>query len=364
MYPEPAPAAIVSSPVAFESAPGLVAPAAFPPAPSAPTATSSTATFSAALGLVAPAAKASTSNPETTVIPHVSLIVRNRFQTAANSFGLWKEYLFRPSYDPNALISANDLYRPHASTIITDDDKQEEDSGSRNKSIELLLCWQNSGSLAKSDDEINRLVYNVLYNPEFQLEELGKFNAKCENCREDAHREQSAFLQSFQHASVDIEVPSGSSHTPSQKFPIPGLCYRRIVDLIKEAFESPISLQFHLLPFKLFRKHPDGDDNERIYSEMYDSDIFLEEHDKVQHASTGDPYCKQEKVVAALMFWSDATHLATFGTAKLWLIYMLFGNLSKYIRCQPSSGATKHLAYIPPFPDLLQDQLKGFRGGP
>jgi hypothetical protein len=62
----------------------------------------------------------------------------------------------------------------------------------------------------------------------------------------------------------------------------------------------------------------------------------------------------------ALMFWSDATHLAAFGTAKMWPIYMLFGNLSKYVRCQPTSGATKHLAYIPPFPDSLQDDLKAF----
>jgi hypothetical protein len=60
------------------------------------------------------------------------------------------------------------------------------------------------------------------------------------------------------------------------------------------------------------------------------------------------------------MFWSDATHLATFGTAKLWPIYLLFGNLFKYVRCQLNSGATKHIAYIPPLPDALQDELKLF----
>jgi hypothetical protein len=87
---------------------------------------------------------------------------------------------------------------------------------------------------------------------------------------------------------------------------------------------------------------------------------FLDVHTKVQRAQTDDPDCKREKVVAALMFWSDATHLATFGTARMWPIYMLFGNLSKYLRCQPNSGATKHLAYIPPFPDSLQDELKTF----
>jgi len=64
---------------------------------------------------------------------------------------------------------------------------------------------------------------------------------------------------------------------------------------------------------------------------MYDLDIFWEEHKKVQRAPTDDLACKQEKVIAMLMFWSDATHLVTFGTAKLWPIYLHFGNLSKYV---------------------------------
>ena len=89
-------------------------------------------------------------------------------------------------------------------------------------------------------------------------------------------------------------------------------------------------------------------------------DVLLDEHDKVQRSPTDDATCKHKKVVAALMFWSDATHLASFGTAKMWPIYLLFGNLSKYIRCQPNSGVMKHLAYIPLLPDSLQDQLKSF----
>ena len=101
--------------------------------------------------------------------------------------------------------------------------------------------------------------------------------------------------------------------------------------LIKQAFENPISLSFHFSPFKLFRKLPNSEDSERLYSEIYNSDVLLDEHDKVQRAPTDNSTCKHEKVVAALMFWLDATHLATFGTAKMWLIYMLFGNLSKYI---------------------------------
>jgi hypothetical protein len=301
--------------------------------------------------------------PEATVIQRVSLVVRNRFQTPTNSFGLWKDYLYRPSYDPDAFISAEDLYHPHSSVaIVSDTDRAEVPSMYTNETTQLLLEWQNTGSFTKSNEEVTRLVHKVLLHPNFQPEHLLKFNATRENQKADAAEEQlpSRFLTSFQCTDVRINVPSGSKLVSPRTFSIPGLYYRQITTLIKESFESPIFSKFHLSPFKLFRQHANHEHSERVYSEMYDSDVFLEEHDKVQRAPSDDPTCKREKVVAALMFWSDATHLATFGTAKLWPIYMLFGNLSKYIRCQPNSGATKHVAYIPPFPDALQDELKSF----
>jgi hypothetical protein len=305
---------------------------------------------------------------DTPIIPRVSLIVRNKFRTAANNFGLWKEYLYRPSYDPDAFISAEDLYRPQTSTAVPQVNNEGEpydySTLYSSRSVELLLDWQNTGSSAKSNEEINRLVRGVLLHPEFQLGSLQSFNATRENQKADAADKRSHFLRSFHHADIDIEVPSGIKGVPPRMFTIPGLYYRQIITLIKEAFNSQISEQFHLTPFKLFRTRtfPGGEDNdsERVYSEMYNSDVLLDEHDRVQRAPTDDPSCKREKVVAGLMFWSDATHLAAFGTAKMWPIYMLFGNLSKYIRCQPNSGAIKHLAYIPHFPDSLQDQLKDF----
>jgi len=309
-----------------------------------------------------PILAASASIPQSTAIQHVSLIVQNRLQTTTNTFGLWKEYLYCPSHDPDAFISAEDLYQSHPTAIqpMSNNKGTEESSGYSSITTELLLDWQHTGSSKKSNEEINHLVHHVIFHPNFRYEDLELFNATHENQKVEAALEKSNFLRTFHHADVNIKVPSGSKHVAPQTLSIPGLYYCQIVPLIKEAFESPISLQFHLSPFKLFRKHPTRDDSERIYSEMYDSDVFLDEHDKVQRSPTDDAMCKREKVVAALMFWSDVTHLATFGTAKLWPIYMLFGNLSKYVRCQPNSSAMKHLAYIPLFPDSLQDQLQAF----
>ena len=300
----------------------------------------------------------------TSVVRRVTLIVRNKFQTSPNSFGVWKEYLYRPSHDPDAFVSPEDLHRPHSSTIFLHEEgteeRREEATVYSNKSSEILMNWQNSFSDKKSNEETTRLVHSVLFHPQFRLGDLEHFSATVENRRVDTAEEKGTFLQAFRHASVDINIPSGSAQEPSRKFSIPGLYYRQITSLITDAFESPISKKFHLSPFKLFRKLPNREDSERIYSDIYNSDVLLDEHDKVQRAPTNDPTCQREKVVAALMFWSDATHLAAFGTAKMWPIYMLFGNLSKYIRCQPNSGAMKHLAYIPQLPDSLQDQLKSY----
>jgi hypothetical protein len=232
----------------------------------------------------------------------MSLIVLNQFQTAVNNFGLWKDYLYCPSYNPDAIISAEELYRPHISAVLPLMVHTEEMLLYSNKSVELLLNWQNLGSSAKSNDELNCLVKEVISHPEFKPHELLMFNVTHENQKADTAEEQSQFLRGFHHADIAIKVLSGSKDIASQSFSIPGLCYCKITVLIQEAFESPISSKFHLSPFKLYQKHADGETDECIYSEVYDSNIFLDEHTKVQRMQTDDPDCKREKVVATLMF--------------------------------------------------------------
>ena len=171
----------------------------------------------------------------------------------------------------------------------------------KTKSVELVMNWKNTGSSAKSNKEINRLVCDVLHHPDFWLDKLVHFNAAHENRKADAADEISPFLQSFTHANISIDVPSGN-HSPPRSVLIPGLYFHKLTTLIQDAFQSPISQHFHLFPFNLFRKHPDGNTDERVYSELYDSDIFYDKHDNVQCTPSDDPTCKREKVVAVLMF--------------------------------------------------------------
>jgi hypothetical protein len=107
-------------------------------------------------------------------------------------------------------------------------------------------------SVVRINETEKKIVHGADRNTEFQLSSLANFNVAHENQKADSHDKQTGYLQSFQHAHIDINVPSGSEHIPPQTFRIPGLHYHKIITLIKESFESPISAMFHLSPYKLF----------------------------------------------------------------------------------------------------------------
>ena len=290
------------------------------------------------------------------LLPRIRLIVRDSMRTMVNAFGLWRQYLHRPTFDPDDMIPSADLAA--ATGRLETQSPVEETRSSKNATVDLLLQWQNTGSELKSNGELNRLV-NVLRHPDFSVEDLGGFDATRENRRQDQEDEKFPALKGFQETSVKIDVPSGDKNVPLTVLDVPGLHYRKLTTVIRSAFESPLASKFHFTPFKLFHQSPGSEAPERVFSELYNSDAFIREHDRVQRAPVPaeESGCAREKVVAALMFWSDATHLANFGTAKLWPIYMFLGNLSKYIRAEPTSNACHHVAYIPSFLDSFQDAL-------
>ena len=311
-----------------------------------------------------PEPPAPAAEPPKSALRRVALIVRNYFETAVNSFGLWRKYLYRPSYDPDMFIATKDLYVnrlvPPPMNLVDPVDRPL--SPYTSETTQLLMEWQHNGNSQKSDTEIHHLVQHVLLNPQFKLDELIGFNVSRENQRMDEMDKKSLFSDNFKEASVDIEVPSGDASVPSRKFAIPGLLHRKITSVIRYAFSEPLASKFHFSPYTLFHRPPNSDKQERVYCELYDSDAFIEEHDRVQRPPhpPDDPNCKREKVIAALMFWSDSTHLANFGTAKMWPLYMFFGNLSKYIRAQPNSGACHHIAYIPSLSDAVLAEIGKF----
>ncbi|KAJ3804146.1 hypothetical protein F5876DRAFT_5596, partial [Lentinula aff. lateritia] len=226
--------------------------------------------------------------------------------------------------------------------------------------------WSNTGSSLKSEGGVTRLVKEVIATDDFNVDDLRGFSAHRENQRADKTNLTSgslnSYLAGFCTTAVDIQVPSGQKNVPSATFSVPGLHYRPLLSVIKEAFSSPLSMSMHLSPFKLFHQLPNSEVETRVHGELYSSDSFINMHDKIQRTPLppDESDCKLERVVAAVMLWSDATHLVNFGTAKLWPIYLMLGNVSKYIRAQPDSGACHHLAYIPSLPDSFQDFAMNF----
>ena len=116
--------------------------------------------------------------------------------------------------------------------------------------------------------------------------------------------------------------------------------------LIKSTFQDPLAKKFHFFPFKLFWRASPDSPPEHVITEVYNSDAYLEEHEKLK-SLPHEPGCNLETVITAILIYSDSTHLTNFGTASLWLIYVFFGNLSKYICGLPTLSAAHHLAYMP-----------------
>ena len=288
----------------------------------------------------------------TPVIRKVLLHVRDSMRTAINSFGLGREYPYRPSYDPDASVLPEDLSnysRPPDGVVPSPERPQLQPPWPfKNMSIFRLMQWMNTGNNQKSAGEVNRLINDVISAEDFSPTDLKGFMAQRENRRFDQSKASPDFSSKdgWTEVDVDIQVPTGVKNAPAIPFTIKGLHRRRLVDVIKAAFSEKAAEKFHLTPFKRFWKSPVTGNEERVYDEVYTSDAWLDAHAKLQK-QPAEPGCQLERTIAGLMFWSDSTHLTNFGTAKVWPLYLYFANLSKYIRAKPTSGACHHIAYIP-----------------
>jgi hypothetical protein len=217
-----------------------------------------------------------------------------------------------------------------------------------------LVNWFYTGSNTKTLTELDRLVHDVILHPEFKQEELIGFRAAREaqlldNIKDKALAESLFSSASGWHeTSVNLSVPfervKNLSEDKAPKFEVRKLHYRRIVEVVKAALSESDTESFHFFPFKTYWQPDEDSEPQRIYTELYNSNAFLDEHERIRQAHAT---ASCETVIAAIMLWSDSTQLANFGTASLWPIYLLLGNQSKYMRCKPAAFAAHHIAYIP-----------------
>jgi hypothetical protein len=217
----------------------------------------------------------------------------------------------------------------------------------------LLLSdwyWSQGTKSAKDFDALVKIVGDGSFRPQdIRDTQWGKINlALSSGDSEDA--------AGWMHASITISVPFHSRRVANKNqtqrsaplpYTIRGFRYRKLLSVINEALTNPVHhANFHYQPFEL-RWTPSGIQTPgfRIRSELYNSDSFLKAHKDLQ-ATPPVPGCSLERVIVALMFWSDATHLSSFGDAKLHPVYLFFGNESKYLRSRPSLNLASHIAYF------------------
>lgn len=240
-----------------------------------------------------------------------------------------------------------------------------------NMSVYRLMSWMNSGSNKKSETEVARLVKEVIMAEDFDRKNLEDFSVRKSLRQMDNDPGSKAkFPDDWIQASVTIKIPTKSKEDEPRPFSVPGFHFRPLTQVIRSAFTDIQANVFHLSPFKRLWKDPLDNHQERIFDELYTSDSWLDAQDELQKLPK-EPRCSLERVIAGLMFFSDATHLANFGTAKAWPLYLYFGNLTKYARSAPKSGACHLVGFLPSvsvptvvlsviliFPHQLPDKIK------
>ena len=293
------------------------------------------------------------------MLPCVILHVFDSFRTSFNKFGIAHYYHHRPSYDPDAFLTLDQLSnttceRPAVGLLSVAPDTPSMPPAPpwpwKNMGIWRLMTWMMTGSRQKSEAEVTRLVREVIQADDFDRIQFHGFNAHTEMNRFDkSEGATSADLQdAWKESPVDILVPTRERNPDGngQPFTIPGLFHRSLTGVIRAVFAEKAAKWFHLTPFKRIWKSSTTSQEQHLYDELYTSDVWITGHDDLQKQQRDDG-CTLERVIAGLMFWSDATHLAQFGHASAWPVYLFFGNQSKYVQGQPNSGACHPIAFIP-----------------
>jgi hypothetical protein len=295
-------------------------------------------------------------NPPQHRIRRVLLTLRDSLQTAFNVIGLCRQYPRRPSFEPDKFVPSSLLAKSCPTTAEMHDTQRPDPPHGvseppypfPNMSIYRLITWMNSGSHQKSEAEVTSLVKDVLQAEDFSLKDLNGFSVKRSLRALDnvGSKATITFPDDWIEADVNLEIPTKSKDDQSRSFNVPGFHYRPLIAVIRSAFADIQVSAFHLIPFKRLWKDPLDNHQERVFDELYTSDSWIEAQDDLQSQSR-EPGCSLERVIAGLMFFSDATHLANFGTAKAWPLYLYFGNLTKYARSVPKSGACHLVGFLP-----------------
>ena len=288
--------------------------------------------------------------------------------TNTNSFGLFREYRTVSSHNPRNPDAFMDVQPTPAvpqsigsnlAAVAPGGSGHDPLADSKNMSEDLLLAWMTTGP-GNTPAGMNDLVHNVIRRPDFHPSELEDFNAVTATRRFE--REQfskpGAALKvgdGWKEGSVSIRVPCTGVRQKEEEAPefvVNGILYRDAVEVITAELKDPDAFEnIHLTPYKEWWRPDPAEEPVRVYSEIYNSDAMLQADKEMRDNLAGEARESElddlETFIISALLYSDGTHLAAFGDASLWPVYLFLGNISKYIRLKPTSFSAHHIAYIP-----------------
>ncbi|KAK7435189.1 hypothetical protein VKT23_019759 [Stygiomarasmius scandens] len=312
------------------------------------------------------------------------------FRTTPNNAGVFRVYKYtKPSRDPDAFVTTLDVADAPTFERSTPSQKNNVQDGfgaAKSQSAALpipdlygpfdnyatfgLVDW--SYRFKTTSKEAMRELKKVLTHDKFKKSDVEKFNIDRDFQRLDNYvnpctdpNKELPFLSAAADLWIQepIKIPmprtgqSWDSEDLAPKLIIQDFWHRRLIEIIKSAFQGPSFFDYHVKGFKQFWKPPGNSPVQRMYSESYTSDRAAEYEREVYSQLPPPPPGEEnvETVIVWVMMWSDSTNLAQFGTASLWPIYIFIGNQPKRIRMKRSACAAHHLAYIPSLPDIVRD---------
>lgn len=296
--------------------------------------------------------------------------------TNTNSFGVFQEYLSVSSHNPhNPDVFTDAQPTPPAPqsvgsnlTVISPEDPTANPlANSDNISEDLVLGWMITGA-GNTPAGLNDLVHNIIRNPVFDPSALEDFNTV--TVIHQFKWKQSSGLgamlragNGWKEGSVRIKLPCmgvEQEEGDAPEFVVDGILYHDVVAVITAKLKDPDAFKnIHTTPYKEWWNPGPGEDPVRVYSEIYNSDTMLNADKEMREKPDArhSPEDNLETFIVSALLYSDSTHLASFGNASLWPIYLFLSNISKYIRSKPTTFSAHHITYIPTvshcFPSVL-----------
>jgi hypothetical protein len=294
-------------------------------------------------------------------------------KTPVSMFGLYKQYQAPEEcpYDPEKEAPA------HHSNITGQDLGGDSENTSHqspfypfpNKNAFLLGEWRAGDGNGKGRADFAKLV-EIITSPDWCSDDIRGINwAKIDTflaipIRRDDMDDDWVEEAAWRTSTVTINVPFNTRCATPGPHPYEvQFRHRPIVPMIREKLMNLKHEDgFHFLPYQL-RWHPgEGKADVGVHGELYTSSAFLDAFRDLQvcirssssvviviqifQQSPMEEGCDLPRYIVALMFGSDETVLAQFGTAKLWPLYMSYGNDSKYKRAKLGLRLVEHLAYL------------------